>query len=250
MSSKKYEKLENPPIKQVILGLELNGLFSSNENLDVFNNNFGLKDYYYNPKKFDLYTVNFIDKPEISQNTLEGIEYKSKDGCQFIHMEANRLIYSDSNKYKDFESFYSKFCLVLNEIIKEFTGDVEVLGIHLRYINDFSLGIDKIQEKFRILPTINCINENENFAKIKNHISIYNLVADSNINMEANVKTVLRLLEKDKLNVIFDIDTYYKDNFKLSDTQKLGNLIQELKEFKNDIFFNNFTNITKIEEFN
>ena len=250
MQCKKYKKLDNAPIKQVVLGLELNGLFSSNDAIHAFENIFPYKDSYNKRKRLNSVTVDFSEGPKILKNSLEALEIISADECQVIHIEANKIFYTDLNKYIDFDTFYNKFCPVLDEVIKHFGGETDVMGVGLRYVNNFKVPINEVNKKFKILPTINFKCENETYAKILNYFTITNIVADFNPSIEANIKTAFRALKLNKLEILFDIDTYYEDKFKLKDINELKNNIMELKEFKNHIFFDNFVDIDNMEEFN
>jgi len=242
-------KLNNPPIKEVIIGLSIDGLFSSLEDITLFCDNFSLKEKYVNKEEIQSVTFEVGEEPKIIQNTASGIVIFTANDDETIHIQPNNIMFTDKTKYESFEIFFEKFALIATNIREIFNKKIEVSDIGLRYVNNFSIPMEKLLESFKIAPTISCEEDRDVFAGIANYLSVTNIVSTFDNSLQASIKTAFRALDINNLNIIFDIDTHITEPFTVDAVDDLKNKLSQLKDFKNKIFFSNFINAYDMEEF-
>ena len=242
------KRLKNPPISQVIVAVQLTDIFTSKDDIDTFYNNSYLRKQY--PKKEEIKSVVFelSDTPKVSDNVTEIYDLTNESNTEQIQIGQGKIIFVDRNKYTKFDTFINKFIKILDEVKKAYKDkEIIINSIGLRYVNNFNLPLEICKNNFMISLNIN-INDNEtnNYARIKNYMSMINVNSSEHENIFANIKTLFKLDSKNLINIVFDIDTIAINTQK----SKFKDIIIQLKNFENDIFFNNFKNIYEIKEFN
>ncbi len=246
-----YKKLKNSPIKECVIGI-------------------GIKNYFdCELKTKSIY--NEIEKmyPKISATTKNDIKIKGKDidtqvvsngyrfsnefNKEYLFIEKNRVAFADTNKYENFDIFFSKFDRVLN-IIKKYLPIEHIEQIALKYVNHIILDQDEVvnKQKIKFLPNFAVLNKDELFAKLIGFGGNYILQSEKYTNIKALVNSSLQFIgENPKLQVVFNIDTIAdvtKEKISSNNSDRIAEYILKLKDFKNEIFFANVD--VDIKEFN
>ena len=252
MSVVEYCKLNNPPIKQVIVGLVFESIFKSIDDIIDFYEKSDLKGSFSKKGKTQVMTFQLGDSSKLTQDVLEGLKLINDNNLIDVIIEPNRILYVDRNKYKNYETFISKFYNILNCFFKSNIKEFKIQEMGLRYINTFNISNSDIGKTFYISPNINLLNNEQNgyYAYIGNSLIVSNILDSENQSIFANVKTqYIPSSQLDLINVTFDIDTHLTQIFTLSEINDIEKRLIELKNFKNKIFFSNFANVYDIEEF-
>lgn len=240
----KRERLNNPPINQVIIAVELKDIFTKKDDIDTFYEKFSLKKQYSKKQEIKSVTFEMGESPKVINDISQIYNLSNEANTEQIQIGKSKLLFVDKNKYTKFDVFFNKFSKILDDTKRIFGQEICIKTIGLRYINIFDFSSETCQNHFSIMPNIETMCDNGNYGLIKNYMSVINLVSSKNENISANVKTMFKLKSNNLLNIVFDIDTKiinvntnYKDE------------ILKLKEFENNIFFSNFKDIYNIKEF-
>ena len=250
MENEVKQKLNNSPIKQVIIGLVIEGLFDNPSSIDTFYEQWSLKDTFTKSEIIKSVKFEINEKPKILQDITPGYVFKNADETETIVIELNTIRYSDQSKYVSYEHFIEKFSCIIESIFSYYDKTFNIKEIGLRYINCFDIESQRLDNEFMIVPTIR-LNTDDNlpFATYSNYLSMANVQSQSNANMFATVKTVYKVKSPLLLNITFDIDTHDTTSYTLSSKEELNEKVSDLKEFKNLIFFSNFKNAYEMKEF-
>lgn len=243
----KIQELIKPPIKEVIIGISYDGLFTDLEDIITLFESSSLNSNY--DKTEEVKTVSFEmgSAPKLSKNISVGYVFKNKINDELIHIQLDKLMFIDRNNYTTFDNFIQKFIFIITEILK-YKNNFDVKDIGLRYVNSFLFSNEKYKNNFKIKPTIS-LDDGVCFAKQINSLNITNVSSNTNINMFASVKTIIETANDASKNIIFDIDTHLQKKYTINNAENFYNEVLQLKEFKNKIFFSNFVDIYNIEEF-
>ena len=236
--------LKNPPIKEVALALYITSADFDSIFIEKFKNNI-LQDY---PEILSLQTFNISikDGKEISVSKKDNINSYSLSNTtktEIWNVDINRILFSDKNKYEDFDNFLEKFVRKYSFVYSNLKEDAKVSLLALRYSNEFSFSFDKLQEIFSILPLFQQNYNNEFYASNISHMNVANIVNVNNERMTSLVNTMFRVNEVDNTKIIvnFDIEVKYNiDNANIMDIECLKRYLMEMRLFKNKIFFANF----------
>jgi|GEM_PF-2352854 len=243
------KKLPKAPIKEVSIGISMNGLFNAPEDLDMFYNNFSLKDKYSNREPLKSITFEVGAEPKVIENASQGSLLSNSTKDEIIHIESNRLMFIDRTIYSDFDTFWGKFTNITDSLCETFKKEIEIFDISLRYVNNFSLPISNLHDYFRILPMIATVENEDCFANTANYLAAANIISSFDGSVQANVKTFFNALSQNKLNIVFDIDAHDIKPCKMCSSKDLEGRLLFLKDFKNKIFFSNFVDAYEIEDF-
>ncbi len=252
MDSVENNKLNNPPIKQVIVGLMFEKIFKSIDDIIELYENSKLKEIFSKKEKTQIMSFQLGDSSKLTQDIIVGLKLTNSNNSIEVLIEPNRILYVDNSKYIDYKTFISNFYNILNCFFNSSIKEFRIQEIGLRYINSFNLKNIDIGKVFYIRPTINLTNriQGNYYAYIGNSLLVSNIFNSENNKMFATVKTQYNPTnQSDLINVIFDIDTHYTLEYTLSKTEDIENKLIELKKFKNEIFFSNFENAYIIKEF-
>ncbi len=246
-------KLNNPPIKQVVVGLIFESIFKSFDDIVDFYENSKLKDIFSKKEKTQVMSFQFGDSLKLTQDILVGLKLTNDNNAAEFIIEPNRILYVDKNKYKDYETFINKFYSILNCFFNSNVKELKIQEMGLRYINNFNIPNSDIGKVFYISPNIHltCNKQTQHYAKIANSLLVSNILNSENDDIFATVKTQYNpTKQSDLINITFDIDTHLNQKYTLNKIEDIKQRLNELKNFKNKIFFSNFENANNIKEFN
>lgn len=247
------QKLNNAPIKEVIIGIAIEGLFDTPETIENFYNQSSLKDSFLNKETLKAVKFEISEKPRILQDVSPGFIYTNMDKTETVAIELNTIRYSDKSKYISYEEFIQKFGKIVDNILLYTTKPIFIKEIGLRYINQFHLEANKIGNEFIMKPTIELAGGLENqeslYAAMNNYLSVANIQSIQNSKVFATVKTVYKALNPMLVDITFDIDTHDTTSYTINNKEELKEKVLNLKDFKNLIFFSNFKNPYEMKEF-
>lgn len=253
MDNKIKQKLKNAPIKEVVIGLAIEGLFDTPDSIEKFYEQSSLKNTFINKEELKSVKFEISEKPKILQDVSPGYVFTNVEKTETIVIELNTIRYSDKSKYLSYESFIAKFGNIVDNILAYSTAPLSLKEIGLRYINQFNLNANKIGTEFLINPTIQLSNSQEIsedlFAAMNNYLSMANIQSLQNANIFSTVKTVFKALNPMLLDITFDIDTHDTTSYTVNSKEELNEKVLKLKDFKNLIFFSNFKNPYEMKEF-
>lgn len=247
-----YKQLDKAPIDEVIIGFFAEKIFESHNEIQEFYNKTSIKDRFINKESIKSVTFQIGEEPKIAQDIEPGIVLSDKEKKEQLHIETNRIMFVDRNTYKSYDYFMNKFSQILSDIIK-YTSKIKIIEFGLRYVNTFSLHPNQIGRDFLIEPTIRLLNSNEQssytYATLNNYLSLSNIQSTKNNNIYGTVKTLFKAENSNKIDIIFDIDTHLAKTSIIENVDEFNHNILDLKDLKNQIFFNNFNDAYSMEEF-
>ncbi len=235
--------LNKPPIDQVIIAVEIPDLFTNKDDIDLFKEKFSLKKQYSNMQEIKSISFEIGETPKIINEVSEIYDFSNDAKTEQLQIGQSKLLFIDRNKYTKFDNFISKFDKILDDTHKIFKRDVNIKTIGLRYINIFDFNDETYKNHFKIKTDIGIKEEDIQFGLLNNFMSVFNIQSSINVNIYANIKTFFKLQNNNLFNIVFDIDT------KRENVSNYKQDIIELKNFENEIFFNNFIDIETIKEF-
>lgn len=240
---KDWPTLKNPPILLAVVELR----FKLPDKFDISdlkkNDSDLLKQY---PNRIDNLTGNInipTPTPGLSTATVDskqvGYTYTNKNKSRKIIISKESLVYAQEGDYQGWESFKGEWM----EIIKHFIhrlNEIEIERLSVRFINRFS-----VKEMVSPLDYFNTsISAMDGIIKHPVDLYFYRYVMripDSKIHI--NVINSLQEITDSSYSFIFDIDVLNNEHF-VFDFDKISFLLEDLREIKNDIFFNNITEKT------
>ncbi|MBZ8181379.1 TIGR04255 family protein [Oscillatoria salina] len=180
-----------------------------------------------------------------SANKQDGFLFISNDKKRFLEVGLNGFTFSRIAPYTNWSDFYSEAFELWNQYI-HITKSGEITRLGLRYINRIKIPFEppvNLGDYLRIIPEIpNDVSVvlSEYFMKL--------VLFDTNYPKSQAILTqaVEEGNEKDIIPLILDIDVFQKKKTNLVDTSKIKKIFQEeLREFRNKVFFGSITERTK-----
>ncbi len=167
------------------------------------------------------------DEPKLGQQATVGIICSDDDNSK-IHIELDKLMFVDSSKYSKFDAFYEKFEFILSEILKYKDNDLKINNIGLRYVNNFLLSNEKLNEKFLVKQSIVTCDK-ESFAFPINSLFLTNIKSPTTPNMYAIIKIIREVATPVSTRVVFDIDTHLEGVYNINNEATLKERLLDLK---------------------
>ena len=246
----KKEKLNNAPIKEVMIAFAFDNIFKSSDDIKSFYDKSELKNIFAKQEETKALSIYLNNDTEITRDVLNGIKFNSADEKKELFIELDRAFYIDKNKYTGFEDFIKGFYDILKCFFDEYEK-IHIKELALRYVNVFNLQSDKLSNEFYIYPCISLQNNCENFATMSNHLSVFNIQNINCAEIFATIKVAFYPINTNNLlNTVFDIDTHMLKEYTFNNIEETKEYILKLKNFENEIFFSNFKNVYEIKEFN
>ena len=237
-----WESFNNPPIQEAIFSVTFSEDFSA-ELLEKFiGSNFIKAKFSLKAKQLFKAKATFEVKDGKFQpiNTSEfpnGYRLDSTDSSQTIILKANQLSYHKIRKYDTWENSINEFSEIWNSLLQNQLYNCNTLGV--RFVNVIKLPFTSIElsDFFALYPTIPS-------GVPQNLEGFFMTVTIPKDEMRANIIQTVEsssIIQSDKIGIILDIDItkpIQKDNIIVED-------FQELRDYKNELFFNIITEKTK-----
>jgi len=221
----KWKNLSNPPVVTAIFQLKYD---SGSIKLDEF-------------LKFD--TVLKREFPNRSENIESSLSLLPSTRIPFgkaqVTLSETEITYTKESPYTGWDSFKGFVLKVLQTLSSVLEG-VTIQRTSIRFINQFNLlEFDDPTEYFNTQITSSVADSSMPYPLLKYGFRMTFDVAEgiySIVNQNADHLT-------DRFIYIFDIDVLDRNNI-LFDVNSIGEILENLREIKNKIFFGNLTNKT------
>lgn len=236
------QKLDNPPIKEAVIGVGIS-CFSSNDEIEDFYNNTDLHNDY--PNKLSRKKILFSFNNEGHRIGQQEEGYMLQKENEELFVEKSRITLIDRNEYLSFDILLKKYQKIWNSFEKFISNKNKIFKVNdvaLRYMNRFELpNPTKLKEQFLILPSIKLQDfDNEDIGILDEYLGSYSLQSDR-YKSSGNIQVLIKPTINNTVEIIFDIDVHDVDNLP-QDFNGIKNTLFRLKEFKNSIFFANIPN--------
>lgn len=166
--------------------------------------------------------------------------YFSKDQKLKLEISEDTITLIDERPYKDW-SFFKNTTLGTIQILSDILNKVEITRTSIRFINRFIFdNFDNPQEYFNTLISSN--NNELPFPLLQYGFRLFMNIPNTDIHSIVNQN--VENLRANSFAYTFDIDVLDKQNL-LFDIETLSMSMENLRDIKNEIFFNNITDKTK-----
>ena len=237
-----YPHLENAPIVEALLDIQVQ--LPEGKTIDELHVVFDkIKGKFPIEKKRYQFSSSIEFKP-LEKVTEQGISTSHTDGYLF-HSENKTKVFQARldgftfNKHKPYENWTAlkKEAQELWDIYRDAAEPVSIKRLALRFINKIPLKAPfDPSNYFRTLPSL-APDLDYGIFNLFSQISIKNKKIDA----VANITEALETTDSEFVNFVFDIDAFRFGDFKEAD---IWNLFDELRDFKNEIFFKSLTPAT------
>lgn len=175
-------------------------------------------------------------------DTVDGYLFHSKDGKKIVQARLDGFSFNMLKPYSNWESFSEEANTLWQHFIN-IANPINVTRLALRYINRIELPLPFNDFKEYVV-TIPEVGPNIPVAVSDFFCKLVTTNVDKNITaiITENIDTKKQTLEK--LPLIFDIDAFKQVNLKPTGSD-VNDIMEELRNFKNDIFLNSLTDKTK-----
>jgi uncharacterized protein (TIGR04255 family) len=242
---KSWPTLKNPPIILAVVELR----FKLPEKYDIINlkRNDGdlIKKY---PTRIDNITGNInIPGPVIGLSTATvdsrqiGYTYTTADRSRKIIISKENLVYAQEGKYSDWNSFKQECTDIVNHFSDILKG-IEIERLSIRFVNQFV-----VSEMTSPLDYFNSsISAHDGVIKYPVDLYFYRYVMKvPDSDLRVIVINSLQEISTTNYTFIFDIDILSDEHFTFN-LDKISGIMENLREKKNETFFNNITEKTLI----
>ena len=244
----KYPNLLHPPITEAILDIqaELPDYVTLLKLLE-FHNCDNIKKRF--PKRLDKisgktslkFSSNGKLKESSSEGQTEGYFFKSSNENKIVQARINGFTFNKLKPYESWDVFQTE-ARELWDTYFEIANPVDIKRIALRYINRIEIPLPINNFKDYILTTV------EIAPKLPQELARYFMqlvIPYPHINVNAIItQTIERSIKEYTLPLILDIDVFKNVSYKTNE-KKIWDEFFELRNIKNDIFFNSITKTTE-----
>lgn len=237
---KNYPKLRNAPIVEALINIEVEQTKTSNiEDLLEFTKDF--KDY---KKEKNLVNAliqiknndNIELESEKSPIITYGYYFNNNQEKKIAQLKLTGITFNKLNPYQNWETFINDFKGIWDSY-KKIVEPQKIKNIAVRYMNIIEVPNDvSIGEYFFIYPEVS--NEIKMLRNFYLMLDVYN---SDKINTIITFGIAGSMKEENKIPITFDINTIYNSE---TDLENIWNILEELREIKNQMFFENITNNT------
>ena len=241
--TKKWLKLNKPPIILAVMEIK----FQLTDNMEVHflkkNDSNILQEY---PIRSENFTGNInlpfpapgISSAQVSSKQI-GYTYINKEKTRKFTISKENIVYTTEGLYLGWDVF-KKQCLELINYYKHILKDSIIIRISIRFIN--RINFDQINSPLDYFNTTIAAKD----GVINYPIDLYSFkyvmhIPDTNI--KVNVIQSLEEKNESENNFVFDIDVLCHD-IKTYDETDFSEVLEKLREIKNEVFFNNITEKT------
>jgi uncharacterized protein (TIGR04255 family) len=247
-SLSKYTTFPNAPITEAILDIRVELSNDINlETLEKFHSHNDIKKCFPVKKRRESFTGGVELSPEGKISALptsggpDGYLFQSPTEKKIVQARIDGYTFNKLKPYEDWNTFRSE-AHKLWDIYYRITNPVKITRIALRYINriEIPIPIKNFNEYILTTPEI--------APKLPQALSQFFMrleIPNPDIQAIAIItQTMENLTENQRLPLIFDIDVIHETVSKYNETE-IWDKFEQLRIFKNDIFFDSLTEKTK-----
>jgi uncharacterized protein (TIGR04255 family) len=240
---KSWPTLKKPPILLAVAELRFR-LHEKFDVLDLKRNDMDLFKKY--PTRSDNFAGN-INMPGptagLSTATIDsrqvGYTYANADNSRKVIISKENLVYIQEGKYTDWTSFKNEWSEIVGHFSAILSG-LQIERVSIRFINQFV-----VTEMTSPLDYFNTsISAKDGVIKYPVDLYFFRYILRiPDTAIRVIVANTLQEITNTNFTFIFDIDVLNDEHFKF-DIERLSNLMEDLREVKNETFFNNITEKT------
>lgn len=168
-----------------------------------------------------------------------GYTYTNIDKSRKVIISKENLVYAQEGAYSDWESFKKEWSEVINHFSFVFRG-IEVERLSIRFVNQ--LVVNELSSPLDYFKS--SISAQEGVIKYPVDLYFYRYVMKiPDSFLRVIVINSLQEISSTNYTFIFDIDVLNDEHFKFN-SMKISELMEILREIKNETFFNNITEKT------
>ena len=244
-----YPNLSNAPIEEAIISLTIGrNKHASLEEVKAVCEK--LKSTYPHQKPWALneFALKMSDTgvDTSHQQKANGFVLSSDNQKKIIHLSCDTLSLNRLRPYgswKDFSDDYKSAWDIFTESLKI----EEITGLTIRYINSFTIPTLSWEEYLLMRPTLQSNSAYDtSIISMGEVFSRYVLISERHM-AESMVSLTLRPENTDTLRVIMDIDVHSRtDISNYSGYHAVIDVLNRLRDFKNQIFFSNLPKATEL----
>lgn len=240
---KSWPTLKNPPIILAVVELR----FKLSDKFDIGSlrrDDEGLMKRF--PKRVDNLTGNInLPSPIVGLSTATvdsrqvGYTYLSEDKSKKVVISKENLVFAQEGKYSDWYSFKSEWSDILTHFSVILKG-INIERLSIRFVNQ--LVVPELNSPLDYFKS--SISAEEGVIKYPVDLFFYRYVMKvPESGLRIIVINSLQEITTTNFNFIFDIDVLNDENFYF-DMEKISERMEQLREKKNETFFNNITDKT------
>ncbi|WP_428897704.1 TIGR04255 family protein [Parelusimicrobium proximum] len=240
MVTNKNKQLKNPPISESRIGLFAENIFKLIPDISL------IKDIL-----TDRYEYEKIEEKGPLVDMTEGVNvehvFNNKDKPVILVIEKSRILFINQEKYTEFGNVYG-YVEDLLKIFKKNKIDFKLNAVALTTQNKFSTKLSNTAIS-ALFPAVTLGDPKSPFAYIHRSdtsVGIFKKVNDKNKITDGVLKYSLNLEDNMQVSFETEVRSRYKEGLGL---EALFNELLFLKDFRNDIFYEN-VETDKIEAFN
>jgi uncharacterized protein (TIGR04255 family) len=236
-------KLKDPPIKEALISI----VFSHPKGVklsdfDEFCMNLN-EEYPNKENKFEK-TISFEFNSDVVSNEEKpfGYVFSSKDKKKYIKLDVSSMSFHRVEPYESWENlmvevkqYWGKFCYLFSEI--------QIQQISVRYVNVIALKLDeggiKFEDYLTLLPQIP-----DTLPKVVEGYFMQVKIPDLTKNLHS-VVTEFFTITQGQVEITLDINVMKNLESLLNNDINLWNIFNDLRDYKNKIFFESITEKTK-----
>jgi len=239
----KYDTLANPPIQQALIGVMVEPVqpFANLERIPpILSKKYPLCEPFHNKSVF----INIAPEGDIkSQNihgTQQGYNLFSENRKKQINVSTLNVVMLDAAKYKNGEHLIKQYREIWNAYIK-YTKPERLKRVGLRYINHFFMTPTEADKNLQIKPVINFEGKSKLLlAGLAGQYAVRSDLYRANGNLAISATPQ----PNGKLSITFDIDVFDQE-IPYVDFASIEDTLNRLRDFKNQLFFDNITDARK-----
>lgn len=245
---KKYPTLKNPPITEAALDIKVDLPKGVNlQTLELFHgrikDRFPVKKILMRAEGMFEFKEGKIPKVVGFSDAGIGFEFRSNEEKIVTRARIDGFLFSKLRPYETWESFFENAKALWHQY-SELTNPIKIKRLGLRYINriNLPLPINNFGDFLKTKPEIA-----DGISQVFSNFFVRLVVL--NTSLQGSFATIIQTTEKVSddqkwLSLILDIDAYYELPLEPKD-EKIWDIYENLREFKNDIFFKSITDKTK-----
>ena len=244
MTLMQIRALKNPPIKEAIISASFKNTVDL-EKVNAFCNSEEIKNFY--PNKNEALNLLLNVPPDAKKTATTtasqqhiGYILNCEDCNKSIQVKLGQISFHNTNNYIGWNDFFDEFKRIW-QIFCRIVGVVDLTQLSVRYINDVVLvpPFDKgFQEYINLLPIIP-----KGISPTVNNFFLQINIPNSDGTLTGIITESIASAEPRELHLILDINAYKVSNF-VCNSDEMWNTLENLRNFKNEMFFNCLTDKT------
>ena len=236
-------------IRETRIGLFYDDAFSNEK--DILNIKSLLsKDFEFKGNRINK-EIKINPKENNIEEKFDGYAFESSDNKQKIFFERKRLLFVDNSEYISFDNLMNLYDKVLTIVHDSFFNQVKFKNILMTTINAIECPVNKANNIAPFLPYLNLRisnQDNNTFAFMKGHHIVSALIKNPRTPQELNasIESIIpTITSNNSFPLVLNIET--EATLRDNNIEYIKNKLNDLRDFRNEIFFSNIGDDLKYE---